>query len=339
MAENGNGFDNGYRETVIKVASALQKPTFFDENDGPRPVVGLDVDGTLAPPNWEIPPFNQEFLKGMKEFGFCGILSSGKSAPYLSEQAKACDIEYWFAENNGVWQQNGKEPVVIGENLQSVVDLRKSIGLEPLQEGVQEIHLKDKKGQVLIEESKLGVLTIFPEVGPIAHRADFNETFSRYQVAETLKEIVSKEHLKLKVMEPHGDGAVDIVRLDKYGKPIDKSNFALFCQQLFDGNLNLAFFGDGTNDIPAMIASDVFAVTFQNADQSVKNTVLGKGGYNGYITTLPGPEGGLFQGVIYLAKHDFFSHKSSDAQNYAQDFLNSYLKQQKMFVMNKNPAK
>jgi len=296
-----------------------------------KAVVGLDVDGTLAPPNREIPPFNQDFLKGMKEFGFCGIFSSGKSASYLAKQAKPCDIECWFAENNGVLQQNGKAPVIIGENLQSVVELRQQLGLTKKQEGISKIHLGKEIGEVFIEESKLGVLTIFPEVGPIAHKVNFNEKFTRFQIADNIREIIKENNLKLMVMKPHGDGAVDIIRLDKYGKPIDKSNFALLCQQIFEGKLNLSFFGDGENDIPAMLASDVFAVTFQNGDPNVKSAVISKGGYKGYVTTLPGPEGGIFQGVIYLAKHDFFGSKSNDTQLYAQDFLNSYLKQQRIF--------
>ncbi len=295
---------------------------------------GYDVDGTLSFPNESIPVFTKEFIKGLHQnFGVVGVLSSGKSASYLENQAKGCHIFHWFAENHAVYQKQGETPQVIDkDSLEHLIIIRHAIGLEPTQEGISKIHFSDTEGEVAIEEGKFGVLTIFPENGPVAKRWTFNEKFTRRQVYDKLNEIIQKEKLRLSVLEPHGDGAIDVVRLDKYNRQLDKSSFASLCQDIFEGNLNLAYFGDGTNDIPAWNNSDVYGVTFKNAPDSVKASVSNKG-YKGYISSLNGPEGGVYSGVVYLATEGFYGEKQSkNVELYGKEFLDAYKKQKVIFV-------
>lgn len=296
-----------------------------------KPVTGFDIDNTLAEANRSIKPFNAEFLVGLKEhFNIVGILSSGKSVSYIEKEAKACDIGLWFAENNAVYQKKGEEPVIVGENIESLNNLRTIIGLGKDQEGVAKINLNGFEGEVAIEEGKFGVLTIFPELGPVKHRWNFQETYTRKQISEALNSIIKDKNLKLSVLGPHGDGAIDVVRLDRFNKPINKSSFSDLCKQLIDGKLNLAFFGDGNNDIPAWADSDVYGITFDNASEEAKRSIANKG-EKGYTSSLDGPTGGVFEGIIYLANQEFFEKHSSNVRLYAKEFLNDLKKQGKIF--------
>lgn len=260
-------------------------------------------------------------------------MSSGKSAPYLEKQAEGCHIFHWFAENHAVFQKKGETPQIIDkDSLEHLTILRQLIGLEPLQEGVCQIHLDDEEGQVVIEEGKLGVLTIFPEQGLVANRWKFKEKFHREEIYTKINEIIKKEKLSLFVMQPHDDGAVDIIRLDKYRRPLDKSSFAEICQKIIKGELRFAFFGDGTNDIPAWNNSDVYGITFPNATEDVIESVKNKG-KKGYISDLDGPEGGVCEAVVYLATEGFYGKKqSNNIELYGRAFLEDYKKQKVIFV-------
>jgi hydroxymethylpyrimidine pyrophosphatase-like HAD family hydrolase len=327
MTESKGLQELGFFNKANKTIKVFDKNTNNFKDIPATAIHGYDVDGTLSFPNENISPWNIDFIKELQNrFGVVGILSSGKSMKYLENQAKPADIAYWFAENHAVYQQRGKEPVVLGENLEELFKLRHIIGLGPRQEGVSTINLLGRKGEVAIEEGKIGVLTIFPEAGPVMHRWDFKEKYNRKQVTYELRKIIKAEKLKLSVLEPHGDGAVDVVRLDKYNRPIDKTSFQSLCEEIFTGKLNMAFFGDGTNDLPAMLNSEIAAITFSNAPREVQIPVNNKG-FKGYIAPRPGPEGGLFQGVIWLAKSGFYgTNKQAKAiRQYGEEYLENYL--------------
>lgn len=293
-------------------------------------VHGYDVDGTLSPPNQEIPKHVSFFIGEIqRRFGVVGVLSSGKSAPYLENEADKANIYYWLAENHAVVQKKGEQPKILGENLESLITLRNIINLGPRDEGIQKITLLGRQGEVVVEPGKDGVLTLFTEQGPVLNRWAFNEEFTRQEVTNELRRIVKEKKLKLFVMDPHGDGAVDIVRLDKYNRPIDKTNFQSIMEEIFGIHFNMAFFGDGNNDLPAMSNSEIVGVTFANAPQDVKNVVMNKG-FKGYISPRPGPEGGLYQGVIWLAKSGFYgtNKQAKEIKRYGEEYLEKYLSSQ-----------
>lgn len=90
----------------------------FKKNEEKVTIVqGYDLEGTLSFAKKEIPVFTKEFIRGLhKNFGVIGILSSGKSAPYLEKQAEGCHIFHWFAENHAVFQKKGETPQIIDKD-------------------------------------------------------------------------------------------------------------------------------------------------------------------------------------------------------------------------------
>lgn len=182
------------------------------------------------------------------------------------------------------------------------------------------INLSGEKGEVAVENGKFGVLTLFIESGPVKHRWTFKQKWNREEVYEILPQII--KDLKLDVLEPHADGAIDVVRRDTDGKPINKRSFPELCKKVFPDveKMKMAFLGDGTNDLPAMIQPGVVGVTFSNSSEKVIEA-LRKSQKEDIVTEFPAPEGGPAEGIWRLACENFFEEKSEEVKQFVKPLL------------------
>lgn len=302
-------------------------------------IVGTDFDDTYGEKNKLAPRENEEFTnKVQNEFGVIWFSVTGKPLPYMEKVIKIAQIDYIAGENGGVFKQRDKDMEIIGGNIEDLHKIRKHVGLNPTQEGVQEIILDGKKGQVAIEEGKYGVFTIFSEIEPIKHRWTFTQAFDRDLVAQALENYIKSENLSLSILGPHADGAVDVLRLDEKGNPIDKRYFSTICCQKISPLLPRCFMGDAFNDQPAWENdNDVLAITFPvqekniydlkkvKARKEVMKSVRAKG-EKGIITSLNSLEGGIFEAFILLSKKQFFGEKSGEIGEFSTDYLSHYLR-------------
>ncbi len=273
----------------------------------PQIVIGADVDKTLSFPNHDITDENVELCRGLEQLGIPVVLSTGKALEYAWRNADLFGGQAVFVENHAVWSANPTQHEVCGPNHESLVRLREIIGLSPADEGVCTINLEGQEGQVAIEEGKFGVLTLFIEYEPVKHRWTFQQQWERWEVYGVLRDIIREQDLKLFVLEPHGDSAIDAVRLDEDNTPIDKRSFSKLCRQIFPDVEKMAFLGDGTNDLPAMTQPDVVGITFSNASRKVIIAMQEK---NDIVTERPAPEGGPAEGILTLVNCGFFKELS-----------------------------
>jgi fructose-1,6-bisphosphatase/inositol monophosphatase family enzyme/hydroxymethylpyrimidine pyrophosphatase-like HAD family hydrolase len=283
-------------------------------------VIGADVDNTLSFPNHDITGENVELCRGLEELGIPVILSTGKALEYAWRNADRFGGQAVFVENHGVWCRRGKKHEVYGPNLCDLIKLRECLNLSKTDEGVCEITLNKVQGQVAIEEGKFGVLTLFTEYEPVKHRWTFKQRWDREEVYKILLKIIDDKKLKLHVLEPHADGAIDVVRRDTDGKPINKRSFPELCKKVFPGVEKMVFLGDGTNDLPAMEQPNVRGVTFPNASkkliEKMRSTQKGD-----IVTEFSAPEGGPAEGIWRLACEGFFEEKSQKVKKLVKPLL------------------
>jgi len=289
-------------------------------------VIGADVDNTLSFPNHDITGENIELCRRLKKLGIPVILSTGKALEYAWRNANRFCGQAVFVENHAVWQRKGEEHKINGPNLCHLSKLRTLLGLglskkDGNYESECTINLNGEEGQVAIEEGKFGVLTLFIEYEPVKYRWTFKQKWNRKEVYKILKEIITREQLNLHVLKPHADGAIDVVRLDADGQPIDKRSFPELCKQVFPDVEKMAFLGDGTNDLPAMEQPNVRGVTFPNASkeliEKMRNTKK-----RDIVTKCPAPEGGPAEGIWRLAHDkDFFGEKSEEVKRLVKPLL------------------
>lgn len=189
---------------------------------------------------------------------------------------------------------------------------------------------EDKMAIVVIEGGKHGVLTLFTESALKVDRRkwpessldhqklegisrrwpEFEHNATREEIYAYLKETINEKGLtgKLDILPPHADGAIDIVRVDpETGNRIDKALLPQIIGEMYGRkDIPIAMFGDGANDIPALTAEGVYAITFEGCDPKVIQAVREKGEM-GFVSPSGAPEGlGVAEGVYWLAKQDFF---------------------------------
>lgn len=244
----------------------------------PLYLLSFDIDGTVAAPNQLIRGVYRSFLTKLQEIpGVEVVLNSGKSIHYLETNAARIGGRYIIANNGAACKLIGGETIIFGGGHEDLLALRKLLCLKKRAEGVCPIKVGNKKIEVAIEEGKHDmVLTLFTEPEWVTHRWNFAGGMDRHEVYLNVKELIKKHKLNLHVLEPHGDGAVDVVRLHN-GRPINKATLPKLVRQIWPTtkNIRIAMYGDGANDVPGMTARGVMGITFPEADEeTVQEPVL-----------------------------------------------------------------
>ena len=257
-----------------------------------------DLDGTLSLPN-EL-PFDDilALCRQLVSHNVQVILVSGKSLDYLSKIAALFGGQLIIAENGAAYQAVGSGHVFLEESNQDLLILRNVLGIPERAEGLTNISLGGRRGQVVVEGGKYGVLTLFCETSYVAHRwPEFiRQEFSRQELYAHLKSILAERKLRLDVLPPHGDGSVDVVKLDKNGTPITKARLPYILNQVYGNRVRVCMVGDGLNDLPAMQCPGILPITFSNAASAVIETVSR---LHGIVTAHTAPEGGGFAEAVY----------------------------------------
>jgi hypothetical protein len=296
----------------------------FTPSDSTLYILSFDIDGTLTGPDYSIYGIfgiYETLLRELQQIsGIEVILNSGKPFHVLSANAARFGGRYIIASNGAAYQALGSERVVFGGGSEDLVMLRALLGLSPHDEGVKEIQLDGASYEVVVEEDEYHdtVLCLFSEPEWVSHRWTFKGGIDRMTLYLHLRNLIADHHLKLHVLQPHGDGAVDVVRIHNE-KPIDKSTLPDMVDTIWPDvpNIRIAMFGDGSNDVPAMTATGVLGVTFSESDEArVIAPVLR---HRGIVTSLPAwvkhanggyqTGGGVIEGVKILAERGFFDHK------------------------------
>jgi len=309
-----NGLSNNFRKSKTYIINFLNWYKYL--NKGvimmTKIVIGADVDNTLSFPNHDITKENVKLCLGLEELDIPVILSTGKALEYAWRNANLFGGRAVFVENHAVWSLKEGEYNLYGPNLDSLIKLRHCLKLSAIDEGVCKINLNGEWGQVAIEEGKFGILTLFIEPELVKHRWLFEQKWNRMEAYNLLQEIIDRNKLKLHVLEPHADGAIDVVRLDTDGQPIDKRSFPTLCRQIFPEVERMAFLGNGTNDLPAMVQPSVVGITFSNAAEPVIEAMR-KCRKGDIVTEGPAPEFGPAEGIWRLACRGFFGKDISKA--------------------------
>jgi hydroxymethylpyrimidine pyrophosphatase-like HAD family hydrolase len=307
-----------------------------NQSDKTLYLLSFDVDGTLTGPNYSMYGIHGKYEMLLKELqqlsGVEAVLNSGKSFEVLETSAVRFGGRYIIACNGAACQMIGGERFIFGGGSEDLIKMRLLLGLGEKDEGVKHITVGSQTYEVVIEEEKHDmVLTIFSEPEWVAHRYTFKGGIDRNSIYEHISYLIKEHSLNLNVLHPHGDGAVDIVRLFD-SKPIDKSTLPQMVKMIWPSvpNIKIAMFGDGANDVPAMTAEGVIGITFPEADEEkVKQPVRE---HNGIITTLPAwikqPDGayktggGVIEGVKLLAQKGFFDDLEKQIVAICNELLN-----------------
>ncbi len=302
--------------------------------DSPLYLISVDMDGTVAAPNQKLSGVYEKFLRALQKLPRIEVvLNSGKSVKYLEREAARINGRYIIAMNGAAMQILGGDRMVFGGHRKDIVKLRHLLGLTAEDEGVKPIHVKKDTFNVAVEEEKGDmVLTLFTEPEWVKHRWQFDQGLHREEMHDYLKKLIKEHDLHLHVLEPHPDGAVDVVRL-YHEKPIDKSSLPKMVREVWSHAKvkQISMFGDGSNDVPALTAPSVVGFTFPEASvEKVIKPVLKSGGY---VTARPAwiksetgtytPGGGVIEGIRTLAYKGFFE----DYENEVTKICDRYLKQ------------
>lgn len=303
-----------------------------ERKDSPLYLISVDMDGTVAAPNQKLSGVYEKFLRALQKLPRIEVvLNSGKSVKYLEREAARINGRYIIAMNGATMQILGGDQMVFGGNRKDIVKLRHLLGLKADDEGVKPIHVKKDTFNVAVEEGKGDmVLTLFSEPEWVKHRWQFDQGLHREEMHAHLKKLVKEHDLHLHVLEPHPDGAVDVVRL-YHEKPIDKSTLPKMVRAVWaHAKLKqISMFGDGTNDVPALTAPGVVGFTFPEANvEKVIKPVLQSGGY---VTARPAwiksetgtyiPGGGVIEGIQTLAYKGFFEDLERSVVRLCQRYL------------------
>lgn len=239
------------------------------------------------------------------------VLNSGKSPDYLEDQASVFGGRFVIACGGAAWRECGSATRAVAPACPDLASLRSLLGIPCDAEGVVPLlppGAVDEPIELAIEEGKRLdgtdlVLSFFPEQEPVRHRWRFHEGTNRHALHGLLRDLIEEHSLALAVLEPHRDGAVDVVPFFQ-GRPVTKWTLPRLARRMFpDSVLHLTHGGDGLNDVDAMEADDVLPLTARNC-VATRAVAHWKGGV---VAERDAPQGGAaIECYLRLAEREFY---------------------------------
>lgn len=283
----------------------------------PKTILAFDLDGTLTVRNqFKITPNGlAQILNELDKRSHYSIPVTGKPVSYAANLFPTNQLadRGIVAENAGVYRKPENETVeVYGPSLPEMKALRNLLGIGMDKVNVANIKIFDKEYEVVIDPGDVSILTVFTEPSTVKHRWIFNKAIDAYELVEKLKVLVIENSWEknLEVLAPFPDGGVQVIRKDpETGLSVDKSSLVFALHKMYPqlGNVPIAMFGDGHNDIPAMKPNGIIPITFHNSHDEVIKFVQTR---DGYVSKYDTPEGlGVVDGLIWLAEKDFFGEE------------------------------
>jgi hypothetical protein len=255
-----------------------------------------DLDGWLAPPNEPLLPVYRECFRELE--GLCAteggvrhelriVLNSGKSANYLEAQARGFGGRYVIGSNGAAWRVVGGETRWFVPPAEDFLTLRALLGIPPDAVGVVRPALPGQGVEVVIEPGKrVGggdvILTLFTDPAAVRKRWTFRGGIDRNALYDLLWSLIEAHRLNLAVLEPHADGALDVVpRVEE--RALAKWTLPLLTGPAFPGAvLHLTHGGDGSADLAAMQAPGVIPLSaagcVATAEEAARRGVLSSRG-------------------------------------------------------------
>lgn len=289
-------------------------------SNSPKGILAFDLDGTITPRNQKVitPPNLVALLNSIGKLGYFSILISGKPVSYIEQIAKDNQLDDYglIGENAGSYKEKDSSEVkVFGPGLEQINKLKNFIDAHG--KDVTSIQLDANYYQVVIDPGDVSILTIFTDPSHVSHRWRFRHDIQANELYSKLKELILKQKLNqtLEVLKPFPDGAIQVIRKDEEtGKVIDKSAIIQTLEIMYPGSNieNVAMFGDGHNDIPAMSPEHVIPITFNNAEEVVKEYVKSR---SGYISPYSSPEDlGVIDSIKWLSDRGFFKEDQANVE-------------------------
>lgn len=280
-----------------------------------------DLDDWLAPPNQSLLPIYRECfaeLEGLRLDTDDGVhelrivLNSGKAPDYLEEQARSFGGRFVIACNGAAWREVGGVTRLFAPPTPDFATLRALLGVAADAVGVVALSLAGRP-EVVIEEGKQWegrdlVLTLFTEPAPVRHRWQFRGGTNRLALRSVLLAHIRQHQLALDVLEPHGDGALDVVPVVE-GRAVGKWTLPALAREMFPAaTLHLTHGGDGAGDLPALEAETVTPLSAANCVATWRTaSALG-----GVVASRPAPEGGAVRECYSeLANRGFYGPLSN----------------------------
>lgn len=259
-----------------------------------------DLDGWLAPPNHPIREPHARFLRRVQGLrtereGVVHrievVLNSGKAPEYLEREALRFGGRMVISANGAAWREVGGRTRRLVPPTRDFAVLRGLLGLSPEARDVVRLSLPGEP-EVALEDKRDSegeiVFSLFPEPGPVAHRWRFAGGIDPHRLKQELERLIEARGLALHVPPVHRDGAVDVLPLLR-GRPVGKWTLPLLARRMFPGAaVRLAHGGDGVNDLSAMEAEGVTALTGCNCPDVIE-AVRRRGGI---VAERSAPEGG-----------------------------------------------
>jgi hypothetical protein len=280
-----------------------------------------DLDGWLAHPNEPLLPIYRECFAELEDLQVEAddgvhelriVLNSGKAPGYLEAQARSFGGRFVIACNGAAWREVGGATRLFSPPTPDFATLRRLLGIGVGTVGVVELGLTGRP-EVVIEEGKRWegrdlVLTLFTEPEPVRHRWQFRGGTDRDALRGVLQALIREHGLALAVLEPHGDGALDVVPVAA-GRAVGKWTLPVLARKMFpDALLHLTHGGDGAGDLPAMEAEEVTPLSAANCE-STSPTASARGGV---VASRRAPEGGaVLECYAALAKRGFYGPLSN----------------------------
>lgn len=290
----------------------------------PKSILAFDIDGTLTSRNQlTISPGSLvPLLRYLQDLGHYPVLITGKPLAYASKvlEANRLPLKGILAENAGVYQGENGESTIFGSGVEEITALKRILGLAVDAGNVTQIKLSGKKYEVVVDPDDISILTIFTNPAFISHRWQFTHSIEVAFLYEKMQQILEEHNLhhSLQVVPPFPDEAIQVIRKEKTtGIVIDKSMLSQSIALLFDAQPSLpkAMFGDGHNDIPAMLSQGVIPLTFANGEDAVKQTAQAEGGFISKYSAVD--DIGIPDGILWLAETGtFFGEDSEKIKNY-----------------------
>ena len=290
-----------------------------------------DLDGWLAPPNQPLLSIYRECftaLEGLRIVADGGVhelrivLNSGKAPDYLEEQARSFGGRFVIACNGAAWREVGGATRLFAPPTPDFARMRGLLGIAAQAVGAVPLDLPGQP-EVVIEEGKQWegqdlVLTLFTEPELVRQRWQFRGGTDRHILRGMLQELIREHDLTLAVLEPHGDGALDVVPVVE-GRAVAKWTLPALSRQMFPAaERHLTHGGDGAGDLPAMEAEEVTPLSASNLPAT--STVTARRG--GIVASRPAPGGGAaLECYAQLAAAGFYGPLSTHVAAVTRRFL------------------